>query len=154
MASIIMDFVRAGKFYESFNTIWTYTAMDGVLSNSPFHIVMASDCDDVFENNIDNDGCLDIRTNDNPNGKVTVDTNFKVKVPLEWRVGINNSRDVAISDNVILDVGEDHHDLKGVFFTVDYNSKNYVIAYMLLPYYLIVTNKVTFPKDTVLVSVE
>lgn len=147
MASIIIDFVRAGNFYESFNKIWDYEDMDGVLATSPFHIVLASDCDDVFENNIDSDGCLNTNI-------VTIDSGFNIKVPLEWKVAGNNSRDVAVSEDVTLDIGDPHHDVKGIFFTVDYLSKNYVIAYMILPYYLIVTNQVTLPKDTVLVSVE
>lgn len=146
MSSIIMDFVKSNNFYEAFNNIWDYTMMDGVLANSPFHIVLASDCDDVFENNIDSDGCL--------NNLVTVDTNFKVKIPIEWKTVANNSRDVVIADDITLTIGQPVHDLKGVFFTVNYQSKDYVIAYMILPYYLVVTNQIIFPKDTVLVSVD
>lgn len=146
MSSIIMDFVKTNNFYESFNKIWDCADMTGVLLNSPFHMVLASDCDDVFENNIDSDGCL--------NELVTVDTGFKVQVPLEWRTVTNNSREIVIADDIILNIGDPHHDVKGVFFTVNYQSKDYVIAYMLLPYYLIVTNKVTFPNDTVLVRLD
>ena len=139
--------MKSDNFFEAFNMIWNYADMTGEVATTPFHIVLASDCDDVFQNNLDSDGCL--------NALVTVDDpTFKLDIPLNWTVAGNNSRDVVIADDVTLTIGEAHHDLKGVFFTVDYQEKDYVIAYMLLPYYLIVTNKVTFPKDTVLVSVE
>jgi len=162
MASIVVDFLRADNFYESFNKIWDSADMTGDLETSPFHIILASDCDDVYSNNVDSDGCLDIRDDElNPNGKVTVETtpvDFKIKIPLDWKVAGNNSRDVVVHADTQLEIGEPHYDVKGVFFTVnrtiDNTTKDYVIAYMILPYYLIVTNKVTFPKDTVLVSVE
>lgn len=150
MASIILDFVRANNFYEAFNTIWSYTDMTGDASNTPFHMVLASDCGDTFEDNIDSDGCL--------NEAVTVDTGFKVDVPLDWKEDGVISRDVVISEDVTITIGDDLHDLKGVFFTVDYDvdneTKDYVIAYLILPYYLIVTNEIIFPKDISLVSVE
>ena len=146
MASIIMDFVKTSTFYESFNKIWDTEDMTGVLQNSPFYIILASDCDEVFENNIDSDGCL--------NELVTVDTGFKVQMPIIWKTVTNNTREIAINDDIELTIGDPHHDVKAVFFTVTYQSKDYVIAYMILPYSLIVTNKVTFPKDTVLVSVD
>lgn len=146
--SVLFSFTKVDNFFELLidSEDITTAMFDG--QNDNFMIVLAEQCNNNIQNNLNADGTLNT-------DEVTVLSGLDPdngKCAMLWNVGVNSNRAITIASNVVhYELGDGTHMLKGAFLITA--ESGVVLAYSINNAPIPLGNSFTAPVDGMVWSI-